>query len=244
MFTAMLLAAGKGTRMRPLTDNLPKPLLRAGGKMLIEYHLEKLAIAGFDDVVINHAYLGSKIESRLGSGSRYGVAIRYSAEREGLETAGGIANALPLLTDDKRQRPFAVVNADIFCQFDFKSLYSVLEQMNSTVNSLLAHLILVDNPVHHGEGDFWLHPQSGQLSQSGKTGCPKLTFSGIGVYHPLLFKDIAPCQSQKLAPLLREAMDGGKVSGAYFSGTWMDIGTPERLHALDASLNCHPAHRI
>lgn len=240
----MLLAAGKGTRMRPLTDDLPKPLLRAGNKMLIEYHLEKLARSGFADIVINHAYLGSMIESALGDGSRYGVTIHYSAEQEGLETAGGIANTLPLLTDTACQRPFVVANADIFCQLDFASLYPVLEQMNSTANSLLAHLILVDNPAHHSEGDFWLHPQSGQLSQSGGTGWSKLTFGGIGVYHPLLFKDIAPGRSQKLAPLLREAMDGGKVSGAYFAGTWMDIGTPERLRELDASLNCHPVREI
>lgn len=237
MFTVMLLAAGKGTRMRPLTDNLPKPLLRAGNKMLIEYHLEELAHGGFTDIVINHAYLGNMIESALGDGSRYGIAIHYSPEREGLETAGGIANALPLLTDAAHQRPFAVINADIFCQFDFVTLYPVLEQMNSTTNSLLAHLILVDNPTHHGEGDFWLHPQSGQLSQTGSMGWLKLTFSGIGVYHPLLFKDIAPGQSQKLALLLRKAMDSGQVSGVYFTGTWMDIGTPERLRELDTNLN-------
>jgi len=233
----MLLAAGKGTRMRPLTDNLPKPLLCAGGKMLIEYHLEKLASAGFGNIVINHAYLGSMVESALGDGSRYGVTIRYSAEQEGLETAGGIANALPLLTDTARNRPFIVINADIFCQFDFASLRSVLQLMNLATNTLLAHLILVDNPAHHREGDFWLHPQSGQLSQSDGADCAKLTFSGIGVYHPILFDGIAPGQSQKLAPLLRLAMTCGKVSGGYFTGTWMDIGTPERLYELDTSLN-------
>jgi len=244
MFRAMLLAAGKGTRMRPLTDNLPKPLLQAGNKMLIEYHVEKLVDGGFTDIVINHAYLGSMIESALGDGSRYGATIHYSAEQEGLETAGGIANALPLLTDAAGQRPFVVINADIFCQFDFASLRPVLEQMNSSANSLLAHLILVDNPAHHAEGDFWLHPPSGQLSQTESTGWSKLTFSGIGVYHPLLFESIAPGQSQKLAPLLREAMDDGKISGRYFAGTWMDIGTPERLRELDARLDSYLDRRI
>ncbi|MDT8364584.1 MAG: nucleotidyltransferase family protein [Nitrosomonas sp.] len=236
MFRAMLLAAGRGTRMRPLTDNLPKPLLHAGGKMLIEYHLEKLASAGFDDIVINHAYLGGMIESALGDGSRYGVSIHYSAEQGGLETAGGIANALPLLTDTAHNRPFIVVNADIFCQIDFAGLQPMLAQMNSSSNTILAHLILVDNPAHHSEGDFWFNPQSGRLIQSSDTGYPKLTFSGIGAYHPALFRDIAPGKSQKLAPLLRQEMICGKVSGRYFSGTWMDIGTPERLRELDTML--------
>lgn len=236
----MLLAAGKGTRMRPLTDNLPKPLLQAGGKMLIEYHLERLAHAGFSDIVINHAYLGSMIESALGDGSRYGTMIHYSAEQEGLETAGGIANALPLLTDAIRQRPFAVINADIFCEFDFASLHTVLQQLYSTAQTLLAHLILVDNPSHHSEGDFWLNLQSGQLTPAGGVACQKLTFSGIGVYHPALFTSIVPGQSQKLAPLLRQVIACGKVSGQYFGGTWMDIGTPERLHELNARLNHNP----
>lgn len=226
--------------MRPLTDNLPKPLLQAGGKKLIEYHLEKLARAGFSDIVINHAYLGSMIESTLGDGSRYGVTIHYSAEQEGLETAGGIANAMPLLTDTTRQRPFAVINADIFCEFDFAALYAVLRQMHSTDQTLLAHLILVDNPPHHSEGDFWLNSQSGQLTPAGGVACQKLTFSGIGVYHPALFADIAHGQSQKLAPLLHAAVACDKVSGRYFGGNWMDIGTPGRLHELNAKLNCNP----
>jgi len=236
MFKVMILAAGKGERMRPLTDTCPKPLLQVGGKMLIEYHLEKLAQAGFTNVVINHAYLGSMIEAALQDGKRYGLHIHYSPETLVLETAGGIANALPLLTPPDKNQPFAAINADIFCDMDFSTLQTILQQMQANPGLILAHLILADNPPHHLEGDFFLNGNTGKLTESVTTGCQKLTFSGIGVYHPALFENVPPNQAQKLAPLLRQAIAAGKVTGSYFPGTWLDIGTPERLQQLDTML--------
>lgn len=221
--------------MRPLTNTCPKPLLRAGGKMLIEYHLEKLAQAGFTNVIINHAYLGDMIEAAL-DGKRYGIHIHYSPESLVLETAGGIANALPLLTDPNRTQPFAVINADIFCDMDFSTLQPILQQMHSNPGHTLAHLILVDNPPHHPEGDFFLSNDT-QLVESAGTGCRKLTFSGIGIYHPALFADVPPNRAVKLAPLLRQAVSAGKTTGSHYPGVWLDIGTPERLQQLDTMLN-------
>ncbi|MBL8499617.1 MAG: nucleotidyltransferase family protein [Nitrosomonas sp.] len=228
----MILAAGRGERMRPLTDALPKPLLKAGGSALIEYQLHNLARAGFTDIVINHAYLGEMIENALGCGERYGVTIRYSPEKVVLETAGGIANALPLLTDESASLPFLVVNADIFCDMDYAALLPVLHAMQTDTNRRLAHLVLIDNPPHHAGGDFAL--QGGQVQL---TGNPKLTFSGIGIYRAQFFSGISPGLPVKLAPLLRQAMTEGKVSGEYFSGQWVDVGTPERLELLDKQLN-------
>ncbi len=222
--------------MRPLTDNCPKPLLRAGGKMLIEYHLEKLAQAGFINVVINHAYLGSMIKAALGDGKRYGISIHYSPESLVLETAGGIANALPLLTDLGRAQPFAVINADIFCDMDFSTLQPIMQQMQSNPGKTLAHLILIDNPPHHPEGDFFLNGNTGRLTESITAGYQKLTFSGIGIYHPALFADVPSNRAVKLAPLLRQAISAGKATGSHYPGTWLDIGTPERLQQLDAIL--------
>lgn len=216
---AMILAAGRGERMRPLTDTLPKPLLKVGGKMLIEYHLEKLKTAQVTDVVINHAWLGEKIEQALGDGSRYGLNITYSAETEALETAGGIVNALPLLGSN----PFIVINGDIFCEVDFSNLLAPI--------SGLAHLILVDNPEHNNDGDFAVSA-SGSVNQTGDN---KLTFSGIGIYHPDLFKS-KPQGKRALAPVLREAMDNHLVTGSHYQGIWHDIGTPERLTELDLYL--------
>ena len=236
MFKAMILAAGKGERMRPLTDTCPKPLLQVGGKMLIEYHLEKLAPAGFTSVIINHAYLGHMIETALQNGNRYGLQIQYSPEQLVLETAGGIANALPLLTDADKNKPFAVINADIFCDIDFSILQPVLQAMQSNPQQTLAHLVLVDNPPHHPEGDFFLNSHTGRLTGSANVDCRKLTFSGIGVYHPALFANVPPGQAVKLAPLLRQAIASGKAAGAYHPGLWLDIGTPERLQQLDAML--------
>lgn len=230
-FKAMILAAGRGERMRPLTDNLPKPLLKAGGVALIEYQLKNLARAGFVDIVINHAYLGEMIENALGNGACYGVNIHYSPEKIVLETAGGIANALPLLTDESSNAPFLVVNADIYCAMDFASLLPVMRAMQSNVDQPLAHLVLVDNPPHHAGGDFALKGDRVTL-----TGDNKLTFSGIGVYQPQLFNAITPGAAMKLAPILRQAMQAGKVSGEYFSGQWVDVGTPERLELLDQQL--------
>lgn len=227
----MILAAGRGERMRPLTNSLPKPLLKAGGHALIEYQLRNLARAGFIDIVINHAYLGEMIENALGNGERYGVNIQYSPEKIVLETAGGIANALPLLTDQSGNLPFLVVNADIYSEMDYASLLPTMRAMQSSTNQRLAHLVLVGNPPHHVEGDFVL-----QGDQVMLTGDNKLTFSGVGIYQSQLFNEIKPGFPVKLAPLLRQAMQAGKVSGEYFSGQWVDVGTPERLGLLDQQL--------
>ncbi|MEN8205726.1 MAG: N-acetylmuramate alpha-1-phosphate uridylyltransferase MurU [Pseudomonadota bacterium] len=213
---AMLLAAGRGERMRPLTDTTPKSLLRIGGQALIERHVHALARAGITALVINHDHLGEQIVKALDDGHAYGVDIAYSAETgRALETGGGIVNALPLLGDD----PFLVVNSDIWTDFAFERLPTQPEG--------LAHLVMVDNPDHHPEGDFSL--SSGQLSQSGPA---MLTFSGIGVYRPGLFADCA-AGAFPLAPLLRRAMDAGQVSGEHYAGSWFDIGTPERLDAIN-----------
>lgn len=215
---AMILAAGRGERMRPLTDHTPKPLLIAAGKPIIEYTILQLVAAGFTEIVINTAHLGEQLPAVLGNGERWGIKVIYSHEGEqALETAGGIINALPLLGD----QPFLVVNGDIATDFDFAILRHT--------PIALAHLVLINNPLHHEQGDFHL-AANGQLSS---TETPKLTFSGIGVYHPDLFQDQAT-GVRKLAPILRQAMLAGKVSGEHFEGFWMDIGTPERLHALHA----------
>ena len=217
---AMILAAGRGERMRPLTDHTPKPLLLAAGKPLIEHTIKQLAAAGFTDIVINHAYLGQQIEDYLGNGQRLGVTICYSREGDtALETAGGIINALPLLGEE----PFLVVNGDIATDFPFATL------KQQTVD--LAHLVLIDNPAHHPTGDFALNTD-GQLTETGST---LLTFSGIGLYRAALFANTST-GIVKLAPLLRTAIAEQRISGQYYSGFWMDIGTPERLERLDKKL--------
>ncbi|MEY3201635.1 MAG: hypothetical protein RIR70_1185 [Pseudomonadota bacterium] len=216
---AMILAAGRGERMRPLTDHTPKPLLAVGGKPLIVWHLERLRAAGFDDIVINHAHLGQAIEAALGDGAAWGVRIRYSPEKEALETAGGIAQALPLLGE----APFLVVNGDVFCDWPFERA--------AHLGGSPAHLVLVPNPPHHPGGDFAL--EAGVLTDEGAM---RYTFSGIGVYQPAFFAGVARGEKAKLAPLLREAMKVGQVSAELFTGHWEDVGTPERLSALDALL--------
>ena len=221
---AMILAAGRGERMRPLTDHIPKPLLKVGGKSLIVWHLERLAKAGFKEVVINHAHLGEQIEQALGDGSVWGLNVQYSPETSALETAGGIANALPLLGD----APFLVVNGDVFTEIDFGAL--------QLVSPNLAHLVMVDNPPQHPDGDFVV--DSGKVTNQGNH---KLTFSGIGIYHPALFVDVERGQAAKLAPLLRSAMIKGLVTGEHYQGVWHDIGTPERLSFLDKQLK-HRSH--
>lgn len=222
---AMILAAGRGERMRPLTDATPKPLLVAGGKPLIVWHVEALVRAGVRDIVINHAHLGGKIEAALGDGARFGARIRYSPEREALETAGGIANALPLLGE----APFLVVNGDIFCDYDFATLPALAA-------GSLAHLVLVPNPPHHPRGDFALNGDR-VTSIPIASRSTLLTFSGIGLYRPTLFAGIARGEKAKLAPLLQEAMSAGQVSGELFAGRWTDVGTPERLRDLDQLLS-------
>lgn len=215
----LILAAGRGERMRPLTDSTPKPLLRAGGKALIEHLIESLARAGFRELVINRAHLGEQLETFLGTGGRYGVSIAWSREPEdALDTGGGIFFARALLGAD----PFLVVNADIWTDYPFARLPRQLAEE--------AHLVLVDNPPQHAQGDFVL--TGGRVQTHGS---PRLTFSGIGVYHPDLFRDCQPGRFP-LAPLLRAAMERGRVTGEYYRGVWRDIGTPERLAELDAVL--------
>lgn len=215
---AMILAAGKGERMRPLTLHTPKPLIPVAGVPLIEYHLRALAQAGVTEVVINHAWLGDKIEAHLGDGARFGVHIVYSKESQPLETGGGIYKALPLLGHE----PFIVVNGDVFTDYDFAELQKPLQG--------LAHLVLINNPEHHLEGDFSL--EDGRvLAPAAET----LTYSGIAVLRPELFVD---CQAGafKLAPLLRQAITQGQISGEHFNGCWIDVGTQERLAAAQAVL--------
>jgi len=228
----MILAAGRGERMRPLTDHTPKPLLPAGGKPLIVWHLERLAAAGLHQIVINHAHLGQQIEAALGNGERWGLSISYSPEPEGaLETAGGIANALPLLGTEE---PFLVVNGDIYCDWDLAHATTALMPAN------LAHLVLVPNPQHHPQGDFSLDRGAVgadlAATGAGHGGAQVFTFSGIGVYRPQLFSGIRRGQPAALAPLLRAAMTAGKVSGELHAGRWVDVGTPQRLAQLDGEL--------
>lgn len=216
---AMILAAGKGERLRPLTLHTPKPLVPVGGVPLIEYHIRALAAAGFRELVINHAWLGAQIEAYLGDGARFGVSIAYSAEGEPLETGGGIHRALPLLGD----APFLLVNGDIWTDYDFAGLRRVSQG--------LAHLVLVDNPAHHPEGDFRL--QDGRAAPRGAQD--GLTYSGIAVLDPGLFAGCRP-GAFKLAPLLLEAMGRGQVSGEHFRGRWVDVGTHERLAEVERLL--------
>lgn len=219
MTQAMILAAGRGQRMRPLSDRVPKPLLTVAGKALIVHLIERLVHAGLRDLVVNYAHLGGQIAEHLGDGSRYGARIAYSPEPDGgLETGGGIYQALPLLDSD----PFLVVNGDIWTDYPFAHLPRKLDG--------LAHLVLVNNPPHHLEGDFSL--LDGRVQERGE---PLLTFSGIGLYRRELFRQ---CTAGRfpLAPLLRAAMEQGQVSGEYYGGRWRDVGTPERLAALEQEL--------
>ena len=218
---AFIRAAGRGERMRPLTDHTPKPLLVAGGKPLIVWHLERLAAAGFREVVINHAHLGAHIEQALGDGSCWGLHIRYSPEPPGaLETAGGIASALPLLGD----QPFLVVNGDIYCDFDFGRF------SGSTATG--AHLVMVANPAHHAGGDFSLDGERVIYANGEQT----LTYAGIGIFSPSFFAGVLPGTVMKLRPLLDAAIAAGTLTGERFAGRWVDVGTPQRLAELDQEL--------
>lgn len=224
---AMILAAGKGERMRPLTLTTPKPLLSAGGKPLIVYHLEHLHRAGYQDVIINHAWLGEQIEFTLGTGDRFGLSLHYSPEGEPLETAGGIARALPLLADTDSDW-FLVINGDIWSDFD-------LSQLSPPAQGD-ALLVVTDNRPHHPTGDFQLH-ENGLLSSDGPD---KLTFTGISLLNRRLFEGLND-QAGKLAPVLRKAMSQGQVTGVYHPGRWVDVGTPERLRELNQALS-HQEH--
>ncbi|TXF11001.1 N-acetylmuramate alpha-1-phosphate uridylyltransferase MurU [Pelomicrobium methylotrophicum] len=214
---AMILAAGRGERMRPLTDFVPKALLEVGGRALIEWHLLRLAACGVRDVVVNHAHLGPMIEARLGDGSRYGVRLIYSREPQALETAGAVALALSWLGE----QPFLLVNADIYTDFDFAQLERESRDLPAGCD---ACLVLVDNPPHHPHGDFAL--VGGRVAAEGE---PRLTYSGIGAYRPRFFADIAPGTKAPLGPRLRQAAAAGRVRGLHYHGRWIDVGTPERL---------------
>lgn len=219
---AMILAAGRGERMRPLTDHTPKSLLEVGGKSLISMIIISLSRAGVTELVINLAHLGEKIAAALGDGSALGVRITYSRESEALETAGGIAYALPLLGDE----PFIAVNADVYSDYDFAALLLAAQRLQAT--GPLAHLVLVDNPPQHPRGDFAL--ENGCVQRDGIT---KFTFSGMGAYHPALFAGVTRGARARLADLLIAAMPAGHVTGEHYRGRWHDIGTPERLAAVD-----------
>lgn len=220
---AMILAAGRGERMRPLTDNTPKPLLMVGDKPLIQWHVEALQAAGFTELVINHAWLGEQIELLLGDGSQFGLQIVYSPEgADVLETGGGIFNALSLLSDTSSDDAFLVINGDVVTDLDFR-------QLPTQINGL-AHLVMVPNPAHHNQGDFVL--EEGDVRNMGQ---PRLTFSGIGIYRPQLFTG---CEAGAfpLAPLLVAAMQDGRATGQLHTGMWVDVGTQERLQNVNTLL--------
>ncbi|WP_153109146.1 N-acetylmuramate alpha-1-phosphate uridylyltransferase MurU [Propionivibrio limicola] len=220
---AMILAAGRGERMRPLTDTTPKPLLVAGGKPLIVWHLERLAACGFREVVINHAHLGAQIEAALGDGRQFDLSIRYSPEPPGaLETAGGIANALPLLGD----APFLLVNGDVWCDWDFRRALALQDRR--------AHLVFVDNPPQHPHGDFCL--DNGRVHFASDNLGPAYTYAGTGVFSPAFFASVPPGAAMKLRPLLDAGIALGTITGEHHAGRWVDVGTPERLAALDCEL--------
>ncbi|MFM1939909.1 MAG: hypothetical protein RLY32_1651 [Pseudomonadota bacterium] len=228
---AMILAAGRGERMRPLTDEIPKALVRVAGEPLIHRHLRALASAGIREVVINHAWLGEQLVSSIGNGAAWDLHVQWSAEAQALETAGGIAKALALLGKE----PFLVVNADIVCDFRFQDAFDFAAQLglgDEPLNAALAFSLLVDNPDHHPAGDFEFEGQ-------------RLTFSGIGVYRPELFAGIEVGQSAKLGPLLKDAMAKGRWRAKHHQGYWCDVGTPERLAEAESWLAGHsktPSH--
>jgi len=217
----MILAAGRGERLRPLTDETPKPLIKVAGKPLIEYHLENLARAGFKEIVINTAWLAEKIHQQCGYGSNYGVTIQYSDEGTALETAGGIIHALPLLGDE----PFLVVNGDIWCNFDFSTLKK-LEPPSQ------AHLILINNPEHNPSGDFSL--QENLIKNTGKE---MYTYSGIGIYSAGFFNEQSTTDALPLAPILRKKSEASLISGDIYNGLWTDVGTIQRLEELEKQLS-------
>lgn len=219
---AMLLAAGRGERLRPLTDTVPKALVEAGGKPLIVWHLERLARAGIRDAVINISHLGERIVERLGDGGRFGLRLHYSRERERLETAGGIANALELLG----RAPFLLVNADVYCECDFARL------MNIQLGDRLAHLVLVPNPSHRSKGDFSL--ADGRLGDAAE---PRYTYAGVAVVAPKLVQSVNRGEKAPLAPLLYDAAARGLLGGEVYRGLWQDVGTMERLAELERFLN-------
>jgi len=224
---ALILAAGRGERLRPLTDATPKPLLRAGGRALIEWQVERLAAGGFRELVVNHAHLGEQIEAALGDGSRFGVRIRYSPESPALETAGGVARALPLLGAE----PFVVVSGDIHTGFDFATLAARIEAIARDPRDVVAHFVLVDNPPWHAAGDMAL--AGGRVRREG----PRLTYGNIAVFHPEAFRAIEPGARVKLFPWMYRFVEEGRVTGERYCGPWDNVGTAEQLAALDRRLS-------
>lgn len=236
---AMILAAGLGTRMRPLTDKTPKPLLKVGGEHLIVYHIKRLCAAGFTEVVINVSHLGEQIEQALGTGEQYGISIVYSSEDQPLESGGGVLKALPLLAGTLGPEPFLLVNSDVWCDFNFKDFF--------LPEGYLARLLLVENPEHNQQGDFYLdtsapvlqHPDIFKVHSSGPSRYT-YTFSGISIIDPELLKHASPEALTQgifsLVPLLREQMACDKVCGHLYRGEWVDVGTPFRLEQLDKQL--------
>jgi MurNAc alpha-1-phosphate uridylyltransferase len=240
---AMILAAGRGERMRPLTDQLPKPLLPAGGKPLIAWHIERLVQAGIRDIVVNHAWLGEKIVAALGDGSAHGARIRYSAEGTALETAGGIARALPLLTEARDQEPFLVVSGDTWCDFDYGRAHTISLQMRAA--QLACWLVMVPNPPHHAGGDFALAngrvkqaavPAAAGEAPAAAAPTSRFTYAGIGVYTPRMFAAIATGTKSPLRPWLEREIAADRAAGEYHGGLWFDIGTAQRLAELDLLL--------
>ena len=224
---ALILAAGRGERLRPLTDTVPKPLLMAGGRTLIDRQVERLARAGFTDLVVNHAHHGAMIEEALGDGARFGARIRYSPESPALETAGGIAKALHFLEGE----PFALVSSDIHTDFDYARLAAALEAIARDPASRVAHFVLVDNPPWHAAGDMGL--DQGLVTRGG----PRLTYGNIAVFHPAIFREIAPGTWLKLFPWAYRYVEEGRVTGERYPGPWDNVGTPEQLAALDRRLS-------
>ena len=227
----MIFAAGRGERMRPLTDTRPKPLLEVGGKPLIAWQIERLAQAGFETIVVNHAWLGHQIEQALGSGERYGVRLAYSAEDVALETAGGIAKALPLLETDGAPCVFAAVSGDVFSDFDYARLRESANRLASCAQPGM-HLVMVPNPAFHPRGDFGLDA-AGRLSLDAPE---RYTFGNIGLYDTRMFRSLAPGVRCALSPYYREAIAAGHASGELYEGLWENVGTPEQLRALDDAL--------
>jgi MurNAc alpha-1-phosphate uridylyltransferase len=227
MARALILAAGRGERLRPLTDATPKPLLRAGGKPLIEWMVERLVAGGFRELVVNHAHLGARIEAALGDGARFGARIRYSPESPALETAGGIARALPLLGE----APFVVVSGDIHTDFDFATLAPRIEAIANDPAAQVAHFVLVDNPPWHAGGDMAL--AQGRVRLEG----PRLTYGNIAVFHPGPFHEITEGTRLKLFPWMYRFVSEGRVTGERYDGPWDNVGTAEQLAALDRRLS-------
>jgi len=227
---AMIFAAGRGERMRPLTDACPKPLLEVGGKPLIVWQIERLARSGFETIVINHAWLGEQIEAALGDGSRWHVQLRYSPEHEALETAGGIVNALPLIEDNGVSEVFLAVSGDVYADFDYRALNAHAQAMKSLAEPGM-HLVMVPNPAFHPNGDFAL--TDGVLSLDAE---PRITFGNIGLYDTRMFRDLPRGTRRALKPYYRETIARGLATGELYEGLWENVGTPAQLQALDQRL--------